>query len=466
MIRSRFNKWREENWKMRYGAERPADFVEYYMRYWFTFCLTLSGSIMVLAMFIPAPLAIYSLSVPTYQICVGIYMLIFFVWLIARIRRPIISIKGQAPEKVTAGEVFRSEFVLENKGKSTVYELGVGYFLIPTKGLKAHTIPFWKKMLSRYGMGMILPQKMEIVDDGGLIRSLGSGETCRVSIEAKYFRRGVYTMPPLWAYSEFPFNLVRVKSRLTKEYMHYERNAITVLPSFKPAEAIEIPPSKNYQPGGIALTSSIGESPEYIGSREYRYGDNVRHIDFRAWARTGAPVVREFQEEYYSRIALVMDTFVPDHEKLTKHGYPDLEGAVQLSAAIADALSNGEYIIDLFAAGPDLYVFRSGRHTAHFDNVLEVLACLDRCDHNPFDEIAPTLLNELANISTAIFVFLDWDETRERLVKTAMQSGCSVKVYIVRGKTTTLPLERAEHLVGQVILFTPEEVGRGAYEVL
>ena len=81
MMRSRFKKWQENNWKMRYGAERPADFVEYYMRYWFTFCLTLSGSIMLLAMFIPTPLAIYSLSNPAYMIFVCIYMLLFFVWL-------------------------------------------------------------------------------------------------------------------------------------------------------------------------------------------------------------------------------------------------------------------------------------------------------------------------------------------------------------------------------------------------
>jgi hypothetical protein len=36
----------------------------------------------------------------------------------------------------------------------------------------------------------------------------------------------------------------------------------------------------------------------------------VRRIDFRSWARLGKPVVREYQEEYYCRIALILDTHV------------------------------------------------------------------------------------------------------------------------------------------------------------
>ena len=68
---------------------------------------------------------------------------------------------------------------------------------------------------------------------------------------------------------------------------------------------------KRYQPGGIALTSHIGESPEYIGNRDYRPGDSLRRIDPRAWARLATPIVREYSEEYYCRIALVLDTYVP-----------------------------------------------------------------------------------------------------------------------------------------------------------
>jgi hypothetical protein len=37
-------------------------------------------------------------------------------------------------------------------------------------------------------------------------------------------------------------------------------------------------------------------------------------------------------------------------------------------------------------------------------------------------------------------VFLDWDESRLQLVRSAQESGCRVKAIIVRDRPTTLPL--------------------------
>ncbi len=77
---------------------------------------------------------------------------------------------------------------------------------------------------------------------------------------------------------------------------------------------------------------------------------------------------------------------------------------MSLAASVTGALSHGEYIIDIFAAGPELYVFRAGRHTAHFDNVLQILACVDACRNNPFDTISPAVSEELGNISADLRV--------------------------------------------------------------
>ena len=122
-----------------------------------------------------------------------------------------------------------------------------------------------------------------------------------------------------------------------------------------PLVDVSVPVGMRHQPGGIALTSNIGESPEYIGNREYVPGEPVRRIDFRSWARLGKPVVREFQEEYYCRIALVLDTHVVpkmtwgSFERWAEGWYfpyeqgpeefPELEAAVSMTAALADALS-------------------------------------------------------------------------------------------------------------------------------
>jgi len=239
-----------------------------------------------------------------------------------------------------------------------------------------------------------------------------------------------------------------------------------VLPDFHPLTHISVPIGKRYQPGGIALTSNIGESPEYIGNRDYRPGDLFQRIDYRSWARNARPVVREYQEEYYCRIALVLDTFISPGIKKKPEGFPNLEAAISLSAAIADALSAEEFLIDIFAAGPELYVFRAGRNIAHLDNILEILASVDACRDNPFDRVAPALASELTNITTVLFVFLDWDEQRERFVRMAVESGCSTKVLIVNDKPTSLPLTGVEDWAGPVKKFNPGHISNGSVEAI
>jgi hypothetical protein len=113
---------------------------------------------------------------------------------------------------------------------------------------------------------------------------------------------------------------------------------------------------------------------------------------------------------------------------------------VSLSAALADALARGEFLIDIFAAGPELHVFRAGRNIAHFENVLDILASVGACRTDPFAQIAPALAQEWNSVSSAVCVFLDWDESRLQLVRSAQESGCRVKAIIVRDRPTTLPL--------------------------
>jgi uncharacterized protein (DUF58 family) len=238
---------------------------------------------------------------------------------------------------------------------------------------------------------------------------------------------------------------------------------LLVLPHFHPIAGLDVPIGTRYQPGGVALTSNVGESPEYIGNREYVPGDSARRIDHRSWARLATPVVREYQEEYYCRVALVLDTFVPPRRRPGREGFPDLEAAISLSASVADILSRGEYLIDLFAAGPELYVFRAGRHTAHLENILEIVACVEACRSNPFRTLAPALADELGNISTVIGVFLDWDASRRQLARTAVEVGCSVKIVIVRDGDTTEPIEFDE---GSIVQLNIAQVRQGGLDAL
>lgn len=374
-----------------------------------------------------------SVDVPIYQIFVALLALILVTSAVGScFRWGRLEITGGFPEKATVGETITAQFTIRNIGQLPIFDLSAGCFLPP--------------------------RNWEVHKTSLMVPHLGQQQTVVIPVSLTPLCRGPYQLPPVRVFTTFPFNLNR------NQIGKCRGSQVLVLPKFHPITAIRLDIGNRYQPGGISLTSNIGESPEYIGNREYQSGDSPRRIDFRSWARLARPVVKEYQEEYYCRIALVLDTFVPSRRMAPRAGFPDFEAAVSLSASVADALARGEYIIDLFAAGPELHIFRAGRHTAHLENVLEILACVGRCPTNPFDTLGPALINELAQISTVVCVLLDWDEQRRRLVQAAREAGCHVKVMVVRDSATTLPLTDTDYL--DIAQYSSQQVTAGRLEEL
>ena len=398
------------------------------LRFW-NFALTTPGRLLVGALLLSGAIGSVSISMPVYHLFFALAGAAGSALVFGFIARPRgVQMDARIPQNFTAGEEATLHFTLLNNGRLPVFDV------LPAAPNAPSSILF----------GDIAPLAL-----------LRRGENKPVEFTVNPQRRGLFGPVRFRAFSTFPFNLFFVAGgkRHTSSFLVY--------PAFHPLLSINLSVGRRFQPGGIALTSNTGESPEYTGNREYRYGDPISRIDFRAWARLAAPAVREYQEEYFCRVALVLDTFVPGQPKTDPEGHRELEAAISLCAATADVLARGEYIIDLFAAGPELYVFRAGRRTAHFENVLEILACLDPCTEDPFDTVTPPLLDELATITTLICVFLDWDETRAELVRAAKESGCAVKLIVVRDSPTSMPLEEED-----MAQYSSEEITSGRMEIL
>jgi uncharacterized protein (DUF58 family) len=59
---------------------------------------------------------------------------------------------------------------------------------------------------------------------------------------------------------------------------------------------------------GIKTFQQRGEGTDFKQLSEYRYGDSVRHIDWKATQRLGKPVIREFQDERDQCVLLMIDS--------------------------------------------------------------------------------------------------------------------------------------------------------------
>jgi uncharacterized protein (DUF58 family) len=251
------------------------------------------------------------------------------------------------------------------------------------------------------------------------VPALGPGQEGEARLELTPLKRGQMHFTGLTVARPDPLGLVRGFARIPL------RQTVLVLPRRYLLPPIALPGTMKYQQGGVALASSVGQSEEYVALREYRQGDPLRHIHWRSWARVGQPVVKEFQDEFFVRHALILDTF-------TAHPRSDVfEEAVSVAASFACAIQTQESLLDLLFVGPEAYCFTSGRGLAHTDQMLEVLASVCVCREKPFEVLESLVLNHVSAVSGCICVLLAWDEPRQRLVTRLKQLGVPLQVFVI-----------------------------------
>lgn len=265
---------------------------------------------------------------------------------------------------------------------------------------------------------------------------LPAGDDIRLAHQLTPQQRGIFTISGIKIRTFCPLGL------LTKEVVIKKPLRLAVFPKVYPIDRINILASRSYQPGGIPLASKTGDSMEFLGLREYRRGDSLRDISWKASARQRKPIVREYLDEYFNRIAIVLDTQVKNpsnHSQIVA-----FEASVSLAASLLQHLVFGEYVIDMLATGQDLLELSLGRSLSQFENALELLACVEPGNNSPMKVIDPYLQEILHRLSALILVTSDFDEETEKTYQRLRKYVKLVKLIVVREQATTLPLPDEE----------------------
>ncbi len=357
--------------------------------------LTETGNLLFWVVLLSTAVSLFSFQIKAYVFWLALLSACFCSMVFARLARRNIDISVEMPERVRHGQEFRIELTAKNRSRLAAYDVRVRY-LIP------------KLLDGGFEMSYL-----------GRLASEGEQVFVQRLIPQK---RGAYVLREVVQETCYPFGLWRDRKT------HSVERAFLVYPQYQPLREFNIPVGMKYQPGGLALTSYLGDSTEFLSTREFRMGDPLRHIHWRSWARLGKPIVKEYGEEYFCRLALIVDTVLPNEAD------PDiLEQAISLAAAITDYLSREEYVIDIFAAGPKLYYLQAGRSLAYLQNILVILACLEPTEHDDqtFEEMESALQEELEGISTTILLLTDWDERRARLLDLLLHRGTAVRGFLI-----------------------------------
>lgn len=292
--------------------------------------------------------------------------------------------------------------------------------------------PRWEWLLERNRSAHIEPQPLP---------SLPPGDAGEVRVPLRAARRGRLDFTGVTIARPDPFGLVNALATLGLP------QSLLVLPKRYAMPDLALPGTRKYQPGGVALASSVGDSEEFVALRDYRPGDPVRRIHWKSLARVGKPVVKEYQDEFFVRHALVLDTFAA-HEPSDA-----FEEAVSVAASVACSIRTQDALLDLLFVGPETYCFTAGRGLGDVDRMLEVLASVRACRDKPFRALHHAVLERRAALSGAICVLLAWDEPRREFIGELRALGTPARVFVVTEKDARVPARPGEvqHLVAGAI---------------
>lgn len=345
-----------------------------------------------------------------------------FIW------RPGIEITRDIPRRARAGTPFKIEYQIKNRRKMPSWDLTIDSLKLK-RGL-SHCSP---------------PASIEY---------LAPGEKKQLSTYFISGKRGRHQIASPIAESSFPFGMIKWScSSIQPQH-------VLIYPQFEPLMSIELPSGVKFQKQSFSMVSKIGESMDFLGCREFRTGDNPKFIHWRSTAKKGTLIVREFREECLSRIALVVDTYASEPNFLTKitgkhHRESEcFEAAISLAAAVADITARQDFVIDIFAAGPEIYHFQGGRSLAHLDDILDILAGISSTSGTPLTTIEPSVMEEVAGIGTAVVILLKWDDERKNFIRKLNENGVLTKIIMISGSEISADTEN-------IIFLNPKDIMDG-----
>ncbi len=364
-----------------------------------------------------------------YQLFALLFAFLFLAFLSSWFVRLRLSVERKLPEIATVGESIQYRVCVQNHSRKLQQNLILRDYLkqpLPTfeKFLQAKEprenkrnwfdnyvgYPRWRWLMNLNRGAIIEEEKLPAIPPSGSIS---------IKMTLQPLRRGYIYFSNLTIACPDPFGLFNYLYKIDLP------DRLLILPKRYPVGEISLLGLRKYQRGGVQLAMSVGEAEEFVSLREYRPGDSLRHIHWKSWAKLGKPIVKEFQDEFFVRYALILDTF-------TEQAYGELfEAAVSVASSFASAPHSEEILLDLMFIGTQAYCFNSGRGLAHTGQLLEILACVEACTDKPFESLYPLVREYADALSGGVCILLNWDESRQQLIQILKQAGIPVLVFVI-----------------------------------
>jgi len=219
-----------------------------------------------------------------------------------------VRVERRAPEEAFQGEVVAIELTVTNRGRGMKLGLEV--------------------------------EDPHVARTRMMVPPLGAGDRTVIGTTRRAARRGVQESTAVSVRSAAPFGVAQARRAVDAPGRTVVYPAVV---SLGRVPLIDLAPTRDV---AMHTAPRRGSGPEYLGIREYRVGDSMRHVHWPSTARHGQVMVREFEQEHTRRLAIVVDTWADAGEENTP-----LDAACSVAASVAFAALGRGHGVRLVAAG-------------------------------------------------------------------------------------------------------------------
>ncbi len=169
-----------------------------------------------------------------------------------------------------------------------------------------------------------------------LITRIKPRTTTSFTYQATCYRRGYYPAAAVTVQSGGPLGLVVRRRTLPLPLK------LTVYPRFYPMAGLPVS-EVVWADWGHGVKSNVAD--EFYGSREYRYGDPLKHIHWRNTARLGDFMLKEFEQARQGSVTVLFD----NGQDYGEGRETTLEYSIKIAASLARLCADSGRSLDILA---------------------------------------------------------------------------------------------------------------------
>ena len=243
--------------------------------------------------------------------------------------------------------------------------------------------------------------------------------------------RGVYHFSPIQALICSRFGLAVRETSIDAPI------ELRFLPSREKLESIQIRPRRTRAFAGPIRSNLPGTGVDFYGCRTFTQGDDIRRINWRAYARTNELIICDYEQERITDVNLVLDARARAHAFVgSKHTF---EFATQATASLATSFCDQGNTVGLLVYGDVLNWVFPGVGRSQTDRILDALSQAKLANKIAFEDLRQIPARLFPPYSQLVLISCNLDETDIETLALLKSRGYSILFVSIN----TLPLERA-----------------------